>query len=130
MKKAFMGLWVVCILGCDPVSDLEANIENMTPQSLTVEFISSDESLSKTLQIPPDGIELFQEGYDIGNTFLEPSLTEFDSVLIKNQSEKILKVYKANNKGKNIYSIDDWIASEPTKRFFKYEFEITSEDIE
>ena len=110
---------------------MEADIENLTSQTLTIQFISSDESLSKTLQILPNGIELFQESFDIGSTFLEPSLVDYDSVVIKNQAEQILNVYKENDPGKNIYNIDDhWIASEPSKRFFKYKYQIESEDIE
>jgi len=132
MKNQFaLTILILIFSGCDPVSDMEANIENLTAQTLTIDFISPDESLSKTLQIPPDVIVLFQEGFDIGNTFLQPSLVEYDSVVIKNQAEDILKIYKANDTGKNIYNVEDyWIASEPSKRFFKYEFEIESKDID
>lgn len=132
MKSLFVLTMMALILSsCDPVSDMEADIENLTSQTLTIQFIASDESLSKTLQILPNGIELFQEGFDIGSTFLEPSLVDYDSVVIKNQAEQILNVYKENDPGKNIYNIDDhWIASEPSKRFFKYKYQIESEDIE
>ena len=119
------------LLSCDPVSDMEANIENLTSETLSIEFISADESLNINLQIAPEEIKLFQESFDIGSTFLEPSLVEYDSVVVKNQAEEILKVYKANDTGKNIYNIkDSWQSSEPSKRFFKYEYEIESGDIE
>lgn len=115
---------------CDPVSNLEANIENLTSQTLYIDFIASDVSVSKTLQLAPNQTMLFQEGFDIGSTFLEPSLEAYDSVVIKNLAEDILKVFKPNDAGKNIYNVDDWIDSEPSRRFFKYEYEIVNEDID
>ncbi|WP_350289537.1 hypothetical protein [uncultured Croceitalea sp.] len=131
MKKViFIALALLSMLSCDPVSDLEANIENLTSEALTIEFVSSIEELRKTLEVAPNEIELFQEGFDIGSTFLEPSLVDYDSVVVKNQAEQILKVYKPNSSGKNIYNIAEWNSSEPSKRFFKYEYEIRDEDLE
>ncbi|MFX0558586.1 hypothetical protein ACOCEA_17420 [Maribacter sp. CXY002] len=132
MKNLFLfTIMILTFPSCDPASNMEANIENLTSQTLTIEFISSTESLSKTLQIPPNGIELFQEGFDIGSNFLKPSLLDYDSVVIKNQTKQILKVFKEIENGKNIYNVDEyWIASEPSKRFFIYEYEIGNEDIE
>lgn len=131
MKKLIVLTLTIILFSCDPVSDMEANIENLTSENLTIEFVSFDVSSSKIIQIAPNEIKLFQEGFDIGSTFLEPSLVEYDSVVIKNQMEEVLKVYKPNDANKNIYDIDDyWIASEPSKRFFKYEFEINDQDIE
>lgn len=118
-------------LSCDPVSDMEANIENLTTQELVVDFISFDESLNKSLRIPPSESVLFQEAFDIGNTFLQPSLADYDSVVVQNSDEIILKIYKKDNPGKNIYNVnEDWIGSEPSKRFFKYKYQIKSEDFE
>ena len=116
---------------CDPVSSMEANILNATSESLTLDFISSDEDLRKTLEVLPDQSALFQEGFDIGGIFLEPSLVDYDSVVIKNQAEVILKIYKENDSGKNIYRIEEyWTATEPSKRVYIYEYEIVNEDIE
>jgi hypothetical protein len=110
---------------------MEANIQNLTNQDLTIEFVSLDQDLSKSLVIPTNEIRLFQEVFDIGNTFLEPSLTIYDSVVVKNDADQILKVYKPNDSGKNIYNIDEyWLLREPSKRFFKYEYEINNEDLE
>lgn len=132
MKYSKLLLLSACIVfsSCDPVSNLEANIENLTSQTLTIDFIASDVSVGKTLQLVPNELMLFQEGFDIGSTFLEPSLIGYDSVVIKNQAEDILKVFKSNDAGKNIYNVDDWIGSEPSKRFFKYKYEIENEDFE
>ncbi|MFY0594384.1 hypothetical protein [Roseivirga sp.] len=124
-------LLVLIFTSCDPISDIEANIENLTSETLTIDFVSSDNSfLNKTLQLAPNEIKLFQEGSDIGSTYLEPSIDEYDSVVIKNQAEDILRVFKAEDAGKNFYKIDDWISSEPRKRFFKYEYQIENEDIQ
>ena len=132
MKKiVLVGLLAFGILGCDPISQMEANIKNSTSETLTLEFISSEESLNKSLQLAPNEIELFQEAEDIGSTFLEPSLIEYDSVVVKNQTEQILKVYKESTTGKNIYDISGfWQQSEPSKRFFKYEFMLIDEDLD
>ena len=132
MKKLFLvTLTGVLFSSCDPTSIMEANIENLTSQSLKIEFVSFDANSNKILEIDPNEIQLFQEGFDIGNDFLEPSLVEYDSVVIKNQANNILKVFKPNDTGKNIYNIDEyWIGSEPSKRFFKYKYELTDADIE
>ncbi|NND79194.1 MAG: hypothetical protein HKN53_04790 [Maribacter sp.] len=129
--RSALTLLILIFSSCDPVAIMEADIENLTSQRITIDFVSSNEGLSKTLQIPPYEIVLFQEGFDVGGTFLQPSLVEYDSVLIKNQAEMILRVYKENDTGKNIFNTDEyWNANEPSKRFFKYEYEIMSEDIE
>lgn len=132
MKRiALIALMIPIFFSCDPLAQMEANIENLTAKKLSVVFMSSDSSISKTLEIDPNQNVFFQEGFDIGNTYLEPYLSEYDSVVIKNQADEILKVYKRNDVGKNIYNIDVyWISTEPSKRFFKYEYEIENEDIE
>ena len=132
MKKlSLKALCALLVLSCDPVSDMEANIENLTEEPLTVEFISFDTSLNKTLDIAPDETVLFQEGFDIGSTFLEPSMTEYDSVVVRNASDAILRIYKENQTGKNIYNVsDDWIGREPSKRFFRYKYQIETEELD
>ena len=131
--KNFIGICflTVTFCSCDPTVSMEANIKNQTAQDLIVEFISFDQNLNKTLEISNNEVKLFQEGFDVGNDFLEPYLIDYDSVVVKNSSEQILKVYKPNDNGKNIFKIDEyWISSEPSKNFFKYEYEIYSEDLE
>ena len=131
MKKiALIALTIPFFFSCDPIVRMEANIENLTPKSLSIDFVSRDSTYSKTLQLGPGQIVLF-DVYDGYGTYAEPNLGYYDSVLLKNQADKILKVYKRNDAGKNIYNIDDyWISSEPSRRFFKYEYEIENEDID
>lgn len=132
MKKTIL-LFLASIFfyNCDPVASMEANIENLTSEQLTIEFLGAEEaSLNKTLSIAPNEIKLFQEGFDVGSTFLEPYLEEYDSVVVKNQANDVLKVLKPTDTGRNIYNIKEyWMGSEPSKRFFKYEYEITEQDI-
>lgn len=133
MKKLFfLTIMTVIFFGCDPTAQMEANIKNSTSKSLSILFVSSDSILNEKLLISPNQTVLFQEGFDIGNTYLEPSLLDYDSVFIKNQTDdEILKVFKPNDTGKSIYNISDyWTSSEPSKYFFIYEYEIESEDIE
>ena len=122
-------LFSLVIISCDPVADMEANIKNLTDTSLNIDFVSSDVNLRKILTIAPNEVVLFQEGFDIGNTYLEPSLIDYDSVVIRDNNQSILKIYKPNESGKNIYNIKNWIAKEPSKRFFVYYYEVTNNDI-
>lgn len=64
-------------------------------------------------------------------SFLEPSFEEYESVYVENESGQILKVYISNSEGKNIYDINTyWKSSEPSKRVYKYLYEISDEDLE
>ena len=133
MKNSIFLLVIILIFtSCDPVSDMEANIENLTSEDLTIDFIAStDESLTRTLLIPAGELVLFQEGFDVGGTFLEPYLEPYDSVVIKNQAAIIRKIYKPSDAGKNIYNIKDyWNGREPSKRIYKYKYQIQSEDLD
>lgn len=130
MKYLVIGtLLVLNFSSCDPTVQMEANIENYTADYLAIVFASFDSSLNKTLQIAPFESVLFQEGYDVGTAYLEPSLSEYDSILIKNNSDEILKVYKYDTTGKNIFKVDEfWISSEPSRRFYSFNYRIRSED--
>lgn len=131
MKRPFLVIFVsILFFGCDPIVEMEANVVNLTTQSLTIDFVSSDTVYDKTLQIDPSQTVLF-ELYSGYGTYVEPQLYNYDSVLIKNQADEILKVYKPNDNGKNIYNIDEyWISSEPSRRVFIFEYEVESEDID
>jgi hypothetical protein len=132
MKNLFpLALLIIIFSSCDPWAFYEADIENSTTQTLTIDFISAEENLSKSLVIQPNNTEFFKEGDDFGSTSVKPLMAIYDSVVIKNQSDVILRVYKANDTGRNIYNIDDyWTVKKPSKRVFKYKYEILTEDIE
>jgi len=56
---------------------------------------------------------------------------DYDSIYIENSSNEILKVFKADTPGKNIYNVDEyWSVREPSKNHFVYTYEIMEEDLE
>ena len=115
--------------GCDPLAEMEANVENATSKSVTLVFVSSFPELDTVFQVLPNEKVLVQEGFDIGNTYLEPYFTDYDSIFITNSSNEVLKVYKADTPGKNLYNVQDWSSKEPAKWFFIYDFRIEPQDI-
>ena len=133
MKKILLlGFAAVACYSCDPVSSMEADITNTTSQNLSIRFVSSEFiEDNKILEIPSGETVLFQESFSTIGSFLEPSLVQFDSIYIQNTSSEILKIFKLNSSGKNIYNIDSfWNAREPSKRVYLYEYQITNEDIQ
>ena len=131
-KKVLLGIIALLVYSCDPVSDMEADISNTTSQNLSIRFVSSTFTEdTKTLEIESGETILFQQATSTIGSFLEPSLVQFDSIFIQNTSEEILKVFKPDTPGKNIYDIDAfWNAREPSKRQYFYEYQITDEDIQ
>ena len=116
--------------GCDPVSLMDANIENTTTQRLSITFVTSGVP-EETLVLDPAETILFQESMSTTGSFLEPYLVEFDSIYIENEASEILKVFKPTTAGKNIYNVENyWIFTEPSKRVYKYDYLITNEDLE
>lgn len=131
MKKLPLILFIISLcISCDPVSVMDADITNATSQPLSVVFVPTSGS-QETFQLEANETVLFQEGMSTTGGFLEPSLVEFDSVYIINSSNDILIVYKQNTEGKNIYAIEEhWSFSEPSKRFYQYDYQINEEDFE
>lgn len=130
MKKFGLVMLISTVtLGCDPVSIMDANITNSTSQELTVVFASSTVE-NRALQIPANETIRFQESQSTTGSFLEPYLVDYDSVYIQNDSDEILIVYQPDSPGKNIYNVStDWSFDEPSKRSYKYEYEIVTEDL-
>ena len=118
------------IAGCDPVSLMDANIENSTSQQISITLISSI-SPNETVVIGANETVLFREGMSTTGSFLKPSFAEYDSIYFESESNEILRVFKPDSQGKNIYEIDDyWRYSEPSKRFYQYDYQINSDDFE
>ncbi|MFY0631805.1 MAG: hypothetical protein JXR05_15675 [Flavobacteriaceae bacterium] len=131
MRKLFLATLLLSVLSsCDPVSTMDANILNSTSESISLVLVSSVEP-NETFQIAPNETILFREGFSTTGNFLKPELIEYDSIYIQNESNEVLKVFKENTAGKNIYKIDDyWSFDEPAKRYYQYDYEITNEDIQ
>nr|WP_298995152.1 hypothetical protein [uncultured Allomuricauda sp.] len=127
---------LLSIWGCDPTESLEAYIMNSSNESLNMNFVSS-ELLTEFMEnreiliIPSNERRSYQRiGVDefIGQAGL--SLSVFDSIYISNNANEILKIYKPDSPGKNIYNIDQyWTVRETGKNHFEYTYTITDEDI-
>jgi len=134
MRNVILSILAILVISsCDPVASMEANIENQTSRVLSLEFVSKDtlEVESKTFIIGANQSVLFQEVFDVGNTYLEPYLIEYDSVILREGLTTVLKVFKENSSGKNIYNIgSSWISREDPKRFFYYTYQLNEEDLQ
>ncbi len=130
MKRCVVILLLIPLfLSCDPVSLMDANLENTTSQPLSITFVSPG-LREETLILDPDERVLFQESMSTTGSFLEPYLADYDSVYIQSESQEILKVYKPDSQGKNIYNVEDyWIFDEPSKRVYKYDYLISTKDL-
>lgn len=119
------------LLSCDKSTMMEANIKNATSQALIITFASSSEG-TRTEMLNPDKIRLFQDGFSSTGGFLEPSLAAFDSVYIENEDRELLKVFKPNSTGKNIYNVGIFWDFKATAgdSFYKYEYPIENKDLE
>lgn len=118
------------LLSCDPNAIIEASIINETNQNLTIVFLATDTSENLSLTVNANSKALFQDGFDIGSTYLEPDLTRYYSVEIKDTKENVLKKYLPDEEGKNIFDVESWNTIETEKRNFIYEFVINDQDLQ
>ena len=57
-------------------------------------------------------------------------VNSYDSIVVSSLQNEILKTWKPETPGKNIYNIErDWYVRESPKDNFIYTFEITNEDL-
>ena len=108
---------------------MDATITNSTSQEMTVIFAASS-SRSDTLYLSAGQTVLFQDGMSTTGSYLEPNLEEYDSVIVSNNPGQTLSVYLSTSEGKNIYKMEDWSFKKPDDRMYKYDFELTNEDVE
>ena len=129
MKKIILLIFVIMFISCDPVSCTEEIISNSTGSDLYVNFISSDVSFNNEVFIEKQSRKTIgQVECGLGGVLVNYSI--YDSIYIKNSSNEILKVFKEDTTGKNIYNIDEyWSVSEPSKNHFVYTYKITEEDL-
>jgi len=131
MKKIILSALIVSLFAsCDKSSMMDANIKNNTSQNLSLTFFRTSEP-NDSLQLESNQTMLFQDDFSSTGGFLTPNLIQFDSIYIQNQSDEILKVFKENTEGKNIYNVDEfWILNQPSEDIYNYEYTINNEDIE
>lgn len=131
MKKIlFICLLMFTFIGCDPSESMETIINNNTNKSLSIFFDSEINDFDMQLNIESNTTkELLNFRANTGGVIL--SFRDYDSIYIKDSSNEILKIFKENTVGKNIYNVDEyWSVSEPSKNHFVYTYEITEEDLE
>ncbi|MCF6213951.1 MAG: hypothetical protein L3J45_08000 [Flavobacteriaceae bacterium] len=130
MKKIiFVILAIICFYSCDPEKCSDYIIKNNSSINIKLIFVGV---VNDSSNIPAKTkITLSSEiKCDNGGTAPILYLNDYDSIYITNSSNEVLKVYKENTVGKNIYNIDEyWIRTKPSKNFFEYTYEITDEDI-
>nr|WP_298995137.1 hypothetical protein [uncultured Allomuricauda sp.] len=124
------------LLACDPSESIETVFENQSSQNIKISFVSHTllKNLSNNTEFLDVGLEN-EETYqrftyvtDIGKVFL--TFQEFDSIYITNTSNQVLKIFKPDTPGKNIYNVDQyWTVRETGKNHFEYTYTITDEDI-
>jgi hypothetical protein len=129
MRTLSFFLVVFCLLSCDPDICSDVNINNNLNVNLNLNFISKDKSFSDDVFIVDEKSDVSIESVcSFGPLVLD--YTIYDSIYISDASNEILKVYKEDTPGKNIYNIDEyWTVSETSKNYFVYTYEITEEDL-
>lgn len=132
MKKVIYVFFGIILFSCDPSDSLEANIINKTTQDLFVEFVSSDfHEINSSLSVKTNEAETYLDIKKSGTITNLLHFNNFDSIYFQNSSNEVLKVFKADTPGKNIYNVDEyWSVNESSKNHFVYTYEIMEEDLE
>ncbi len=127
MKNYMCVVFILFLCSCDPDACSEYLIKNSTNLDLNLTFIEKKEI--KEVNIEKQYVVNFIEhNCDTGGAPLL-YLYNYNSIYLSKGNE-ILKVWKPDTKGKNIYNIDkDWSVRESPKDNFIYTFEITDEDL-
>nr|WP_298995145.1 hypothetical protein [uncultured Allomuricauda sp.] len=134
-------VWMIgvsSILGCETEESLEAIFENSTDSKVKIHFTSSlilsdFPSNTEVLNLESMAkVDYYRIGTDNlgGGVIGNYSLIEFDSIYITTTTNEVLKIFKPDTPGKNIYNIDQyWTVRETGKNHFEYTYTITDEDI-
>jgi len=130
MRKILFLMPLYLILSCDPQICSEERIANNSKKDLKITFVSSDTLFNNQIFIEKNStITIGEIECALGGVVVNYSV--YDSIYLRNSINEILKVYKKNTTGKNIYNIDDyWSVRKTSKNHFEYIYEITNEDIE
>src|SRR5690606_39164759 len=117
----------VMFLGsCDPEKCSSFYLENISGTDIELNFVGVS-SEKKTIAMGKK-VPFGNTSCDIGGPPIL-YLGVYDSIYVTNVSDEVLKVYKEDTPGKNIYNVDrDWTIKE-TKNHAEYTYTITNEDI-
>ncbi len=125
------------MLSCDyPRETTEVFARNNTTDVLTITFVVEDfyygfpdHNNTHSIDVDINETRLIKalsfEGVDTGPRL---DLSVFDSIYVS-KKDVLLKVYKPDTAGKNIYNIDDWQFHAIDKHNFEYLFMINPEDL-
>ncbi|MCF6213953.1 MAG: hypothetical protein L3J45_08010 [Flavobacteriaceae bacterium] len=129
MKKIiFIILAIIFLYSCDPGNCSDYIVKNNSSINIKLIFVGKANDSKKISTKKEISIWGGAECGMGGPTGLY--LKDNDSIYITNTLNEVLKVYKENTAGKNIYNIDKyWSISKPSKNYYKHTFEITNEDI-
>ena len=137
MRKIIYFATIVILYSCDPSESLETKIINYSNSDLDINFVSrliieNNQSNKESFKIESGNSITYGRlnvTGGIGNAGL--SLIDFDSIYISTNNNEIVKIWKNDSEGKNIYDIANfWTVKETSKDYYVYTFEITDKDIE
>ena len=129
MRNLLFLIFMYALLSCDKESCTEEVISNKLDTDVFVNFVSSDALFNSRIFVEKQSVKTVgQVECALGGVVLNYSV--YDSIYIQNSSNEVLKVFKQDTPGKNIYNVDEyWTVREPSKNHFVYTYEITDEDI-
>lgn len=129
MRKIIILIGAIILTSCDPESCSEETISNNTGSDLQINFISSNASFNNQVFLEKQSKKTIgQIECALGSVVVNYSI--YDSVYITNSLDKVLKVFREDTSGKNIYNIDKyWDVNETSENYYVYEYEITEEDL-
>ena len=136
MKLFFRSLFIACIIyGCDTGESLVSEIENKTSIDIKIYFVSK--FIYPNLVGNAKVVRITSMNSFIDNSRTTPhlgqailSFVEHDSIYITDSSNKLLKVYREDTPGKNIYDVDKyWSAKGSSRNVLKYTYTINDADI-
>jgi hypothetical protein len=137
MRKIIYFATIVILYSCDPSESLETKIINYSNSDLDINFVSrliieNNQSNKESFKIESGNSITYGRlnvTGGLGNAGL--SLIDFDSIYISTNNNEIVKIWKIDSEGKNIYDIANfWTVKETSKDNYVYTFEITDKDIE
>ena len=137
MRKIIYFATIVILYSCDPSESLETKIINYSNSDLDINFVSrliieNNQSNKESFKIESgNSITYGRLNVTGGSGNAGLSLIDFDSIYISTNNNEIVKIWKNDSEGKNIYDIANfWTVKETSKDYYVYTFEITDKDIE
>ncbi|KAB7528422.1 hypothetical protein F8C76_11195 [Flagellimonas olearia] len=126
MRKTIIIISALVLYACDTEQCSSYFIENKLEMNIELTFVG--ESLQKLMINEGKGVQFGETGCDMGGAPLL-YLRVYDSIYVRDASNNILKVYKQETPGRNIYNIDKYWSIKETKHHTEYTYTITNEDI-